>query len=106
MAAAGPLLPAEAEALVQALRGTELRDAGGQGCGGVRRGEEGVKIWGVSNLGGIGSLLRGWGGGPGGLRGVSLGCPLCGSVGFGVPRGSGRGVNRGCKCGVCPPQQF
>lgn len=41
MAAAGPLLPAEAEALVQALRGTELRDAGGQGCGGVPRGEGG-----------------------------------------------------------------
>ncbi|XP_059679367.1 zinc finger MYND domain-containing protein 10 [Gavia stellata] len=33
MAAAGlaPLLPAEAEALVRALQGTELRDAGGQG---------------------------------------------------------------------------
>lgn len=29
----GPLLPAEAEALVGALRGTELRDIGGQGCG-------------------------------------------------------------------------
>lgn len=37
MAAPGPapLLPAEAEALVQALRSTELRDTGGQGCGGT-----------------------------------------------------------------------
>lgn len=33
MAAAEPLSPAEAEALVRALRGTELRDAGGKGCG-------------------------------------------------------------------------
>lgn len=31
MAAAEPLSPAEAEALVRALRGTELRDAGGKG---------------------------------------------------------------------------
>lgn len=27
------LCPAEAEALVQALQGSELRDIGGQGCG-------------------------------------------------------------------------
>lgn len=30
-----PLLPAEAEALVRSLQGTELRDTGGQGCGGT-----------------------------------------------------------------------
>lgn len=29
----GPLPPAEAEALVRALQGSELRDIGGQGCG-------------------------------------------------------------------------
>lgn len=51
MAAAGPLLPAEVEALVQALRGTELRDAGRQGCGGVPGGEGGCEfgvslVWG------------------------------------------------------------
>lgn len=29
----GPLPAAEAEALVRALQGSELRDIGGQGCG-------------------------------------------------------------------------
>lgn len=28
-----PLPPAEAEAMVRALQGSELRDIGGQGCG-------------------------------------------------------------------------
>lgn len=106
MAAAGLLLPAEVEALVQALRGTKLRDAGGQGCGGVPRGKGGGQIWGVPSLGGVGGLLRGWD--PVGLRGVSVGCPSAG-LGCGVPRDSGRGVSRGprgCKCGVCPPHNI
>lgn len=71
MAAPGPtpLLPAEAEALVQALRGTELRDTGGQGCGGPG--------------------LSGEGPGPACLAGeheeraVNLGCPCWGCMRWG-----------------------
>lgn len=59
MAAAEPLSPAEAEALVRALRGTELRDAGGKGCG------ERVRLWGGHTGPG-----RGEGGG-----GIDLRCP-------------------------------
>lgn len=113
MAAAEPLSPAEAEALVRALRGTELRDAGGKGCGerarlrgghtGPGRGE---------GCGGINSRcpsLRRWeefprgsgvrrgpemGGGDGRQRvtgegGVYLRIPSQGVVGLGVPRGPG-----------------
>lgn len=70
MAAAGPapLLPAEAEALVRALQGTELRDAGGQGCGGTALlgrgpGGGGRRFWGVPGAsgpgGGGGSMKKG-----------------------------------------------
>lgn len=79
-----PLLPAEAEALVRSLRGTELRDTGGQGCEGTalleaRPAGGGPRLW-VSpeGLGGRGARGRAsefgvsplglWGEGRGGGR--------------------------------------
>lgn len=100
MAGPAPLLPAEAEALVRALQGTELRDTGGQGCegwggaggfvgDGVRRGEGPGS--GVSPEGLSGGMQR---------RGLKFGLSplgLC-EVGeeegprfWGVSRGSGWG---------------
>lgn len=76
----GPLPPAEAEALVQALQSTELRDIGGQGCGdtvmGCPRGVWGREhergalnlggpLWGCERRGGgpVLGLSQGHGGG-------------------------------------------